>query len=133
MHPANMSIKNESRGKGVRGYQAAALAAGSLLAALAASSCCILPLVLFSLGVSGAWIGSFTPLAAYQPIFIVATLACLGAGAWLNRRTTGDACSEADVCPRALPRRLVKVALVVAAMLVAAALGVDFFAPLLRL
>jgi mercuric ion transport protein len=133
MHRANMSIKNESRGKGVRGYQAAALAAGSLLAGLAASSCCILPLVLFSLGVSGAWIGSFTPLAAYQSIFIVATLACLGAGAWLNRRTTSAACSEADVCPRALPRRLIKVALVVAAMLVAAALGVDFFAPLLRL
>ena len=28
----------------------------------AASSCCILPLVLFSLGVSGAWIGNFTQL-----------------------------------------------------------------------
>ena len=82
-----MSIKRESRGKSVGDYRAAALAAGSLLAALAASSCCILPLVLFSLGVSGAWVGSFTPLAAYQPIFIVATLACLGAGAWLSRRT----------------------------------------------
>src|SRR5262249_12634294 len=133
MHAATMSIKNESLGKGVGDYQAAALAAGSLLAALAASSCCILPLVLFSLGVSGAWIGSFTPVAAYQPIFVVATLACVGAGAWLSRRTTSDACSEANVCARALPRRLVKIALVVAVMLVAAALGVDFVAPLLRL
>jgi len=128
-----MSIKKESRGKSVGDYQAAALAAGSLLAALAASSCCILPLILFSIGVSGAWISNFTPLAAYQPIFIVATLACVGAGAWLSRRTARDACSEADVCARPLPRRLVKVALVVATMLVAAALSVDFFAPLLRL
>jgi mercuric ion transport protein len=36
------------------------MAAGGLLGALAASSCCILPLVLFGLGVSGAWIGSFS-------------------------------------------------------------------------
>jgi len=31
--------------------------------ALAAASCCILPPVLFGLGVSGAWIGTFTQLA----------------------------------------------------------------------
>ena len=40
------------------------MAAGGLLGALAASSCCILPLALFGLGVSGAWIGNFTRLAA---------------------------------------------------------------------
>ncbi len=34
------------------------VAAGGILGALAASSCCILPLVLFSLGISGAWIGA---------------------------------------------------------------------------
>src|SRR5712692_8846532 len=38
----------------------AMMAAGGVLGALAASSCCILPLVLFGLGVSGAWIGNFT-------------------------------------------------------------------------
>ena len=128
-----MSIKKESRGKSVGDYQAAALAAGSLLAALAASSCCILPLILFSIGVSGAWISNFTRLAPYQPIFVVVTLACLGAGAWIGRRMTDATCGEPGVCARPLPRRLVKVALVVATMLVAAALGVDFFAPLLRL
>ena len=45
----------------------ALLAASGMLAALAASSCCILPLALFSIGVSGAWIGNFTRLAPYQP------------------------------------------------------------------
>ena len=38
------------------------MAAGGLLGALAASSCCILAVVLFALGVSGAWIGNFTHL-----------------------------------------------------------------------
>lgn len=38
------------------------VAAGGILGALAASSCCIIPLVLFSLGISGAWIGNLTAL-----------------------------------------------------------------------
>ena len=56
------------------------LAAGGILGALAASSCCVLPLALFGLGVIGAWIGHLTRLAPYQPYFIAATVACLGAG-----------------------------------------------------
>ena len=59
------------------------VAAGGILGAIAASSCCIAPLVLFSLGISGAWIGNLTALAPYQPYFIAATLACLGYGYWL--------------------------------------------------
>src|SRR6266481_210174 len=47
------------------------LAAGGVIGAIAASSCCILPLVLFTLGISGAWIGNLTALAPYQPIFLV--------------------------------------------------------------
>ncbi len=51
------------------------VATGGILGAIAASSCCIAPLVLFSLGSSGAWIGNLTALAPYQPYFIAATLA----------------------------------------------------------
>ena len=36
------------------------------------------PLVLISLGVSGAWIGSLTALEPYRPIFVVITLVFLG-------------------------------------------------------
>src|SRR5260221_9693429 len=72
------------------------MAAGGLLGALAASSCCIFPLVLFSLGVSGAWIGNFTRLAAYQPYFIAATLAFLGYGYWLVYRSSTRACADGE-------------------------------------
>lgn len=113
------------------GRRQALLAAGGLIGALAASSCCILPLVLFGLGVSGAWIGNFTRLAPYQPIFIAATLVCLGAGAWLVHRASTRACADGDACARPLPDRLVKTALVVATILVAVALGIDLLAPLL--
>jgi mercuric ion transport protein len=81
------------------------LAIGGLLGALAAASCCIMPLVLFGLGASGAWIGNLTQLAPYQPIFIAASLACLSGGAWLIRRGSKRACVEGEACARPLPKR----------------------------
>src|ERR1700741_3460290 len=62
MHPQPMTIKEEAQAARMRRQQEL-VAAGGMLGALTASSCCILPLVFFSLGVSGAWIGSFTRLA----------------------------------------------------------------------
>lgn len=106
------------------------MAAGSILGALAASSCCILPLALFSLGVSGAWIGNLTQLAPYQPYFIAATIICLGCGYWLVSVSARRACAEGEACAGPLPNRLVKGGLVVATILVIAALGFDFIVPL---
>ena len=107
------------------------MATGGLIGALAASSCCIVPLTLFGLGVSGAWIANLTRLAPYQPCFIAATLGCLGAGYWLVFRDSKTLCAEGEACARPMPRRLVKTALVVATVLVMAALGFDFLAPFL--
>jgi mercuric ion transport protein len=106
------------------------IAAGGLLGALAASSCCILPLALFGLGVSGAWIGNFTRLAPYQPYFLTATLAFLGYGYWLVYRSSTRACADGEACARTLPNRLVKTGLILATILVVAALALDFIAPL---
>ena len=103
---------------------------GSLLSAFAASSCCILPLVLFSLGVSGAWIGNFTQLAPYQPYFIAATIGFLGYGYWLVYWSSKIACTDGEACGRPLPNRFVKSGLILATILVVAALGFDFLAPL---
>ena len=106
------------------------MAVGGLLGALAASSCCILPVVLFSLGVSGAWIGNFTRLAPYQPYFLAATLLFLGTGYWLVHRASKRACVDGEACARPLPNQLVKAVLIVATILVMVALGFDFLAPL---
>jgi mercuric ion transport protein len=106
------------------------LAAGSLLGALAASACCILPLVLFGLGVSGAWIANLTQLAPYQPYFIAATLGFLGSGYWLVYRSSKVACASDEACARPLPNRLVKTGLIVATVLVIVAIGLDLLTPL---
>jgi mercuric ion transport protein len=107
------------------------MAAGGLLGALAASSCCILPVVLFSLGVSGAWIGNFTQLAPYQPYILTATIVFLGTGYWLVHRASKVACVAGEACAHPLPNRLVRIVLVVATVVALAAVGFDFLAPLL--
>jgi mercuric ion transport protein len=129
MHHAAMTINQDARTANVQRQQRL-MAAGGLAGALAASSCCILPLVLFSLGVSGAWIGNFSRLAPYQPYFIAVTVGCLGYGYWLVYRSTKIPCADGDVCARPLPNRLVKTGLIVASLLAVAALGFDFLAPL---
>ena len=125
-----MTINQENFVAGVQRGQTL-MAAGGLLGALAAASCCILPLVLFGLGVSGAWIGTFTQLAPYQPFFIAATVACLGYGYWLVYRSSKVVCAGGEACARPLSNRLVRLGLIVATVLVVAAIGFDFLAPLL--
>lgn len=56
---------------------AAALIAGGV-AAFVASVCCVGPLVLLALGVSGTWIAGLSALEPYRPIFVGATLLFLG-------------------------------------------------------
>src|ERR1700731_4995518 len=95
------------------------VAAGGILGAIAASSCCVAPLVLFSLGTSGAWVGNLTALAPYQPYFIAATLACLGYGYWLVYPRKTVTCADEAACSRPLPNRFVIYGLLMAAVLLA--------------
>ncbi len=107
------------------------MALGGVLGAIAASSCCILPLALFSLGIGGAWIGNLTALAPYQPIFVAFTIGILGYGYWLVYRKHKAACAEGVVCARPLPSRLMKLSLWLATTLVAAAIAFPYVAPIL--
>ena len=58
------------------------LAAGGILGAIGASSCCLLPLVFALTGISGAWIGFLTKFAPYQPIFLGIAGISVGLGLW---------------------------------------------------
>ena len=76
-----------------------ALIAGGL-AALLASACCMGPLVLVLVGISGAWISNLAGLAPYQPIFVAASVAALFY-AW-RQIWRPVACAPDQVC--AVPR-----------------------------
>ncbi len=105
------------------------MAFGGILGALATASCCIVPLVLFTLGVSGAWIGNRAALAPYQPIFLTITFAYLGVGFYKVYRKPKVACAEGSYCAKPVSNTVVKIALWSATILVAAALAFPYVAP----
>lgn len=107
------------------------VALGGILGALAASSCCVVPLVLFSLGVGGAWVGNLTALAPYKPLFVAATTGVLSYGFYLVYWKPRRACANGAACATLVPSRLVRTALWIATVLVAAAFAFDYVAPLL--
>ncbi len=106
-------------------------ASGSVLGAFAMSSCCILPLVLFSLGVTGAWIGNFTALYPYKPYFLAVTAVFLAAGFYqVYRRDRVAACDD-RACGTPRSARITKAALWISTALTLAALGFPYVAPFL--
>jgi len=98
------------------------------LAAVLASTCCLGPLVLVTLGVSGAWIGNLTALEPYRPIFIGAALVALF---FASRRIFRPlpACKPDEVCALPQTRRLYKVLFWIVAALVVVALGFPYVTP----
>lgn len=96
------------------------LAAGGI-AALLASACCLGPLVLITLGVSGAWIGNLTALEPYRPIFIgVALVAMLFA--WRRIYRPVEQCQPGVMCAVPQVRTAYKVIFWAVSVLIFAAL-----------
>lgn len=111
------------------------LAGGSVIGAILASSCCILPLALLSLGIGGAWMSNLTALEPYQPYFLIATVVMLGAGFYNVYRKpknacSADACGTDGYCVTPLAARVIKVALRSATALVVLVLAWPYVAPL---
>ena len=77
-----------------------------IVAGIGASVCCVGPLVLLALGISGAWIGNLTALEPYRPIFIGLTLLFLGL-AFRKLYLVPRVCSPENTCaePRVLRRQ----------------------------
>jgi mercuric ion transport protein len=107
-----------------------AAAAASILAALGAASCCVVPLVLATIGVSGAWIANLTALAPYQPYFAALALTLVGGGFVLGYRGTRAACAAGSSCGRPASTRVAQIGLWTATGLLATALGFPYVAHL---
>lgn len=90
--------------------------AGAAVAALAASSCCLGPLLLAALGVGGA--GAIATLGAYRPYLLAGTFALLGAGFFFSYRGPRVAPTDACGCDKPRASRAGRVGLWVATVLV---------------
>jgi len=97
------------------------------LAAILASTCCLGPLVLVTLGVSGAWIGNLTLLEPYRPFFIVIAVVALFF-AWRSIYRPAQACKPGEVCALPPTRRLYKFLFWASPVLTLLALVYPYFA-----
>ncbi|MEC5290490.1 mercuric transporter MerT family protein [Aurantimonas sp. C2-6-R+9] len=105
-------------------------AGGGVVGAVLASSCCIAPLVLVTLGISGAWIGNLTVLTPYQPYFVALTLVFLGLGFWQVYFRPKAACAVGAACARPIASLITQSALWIATVLVILSMTNAWWAPL---
>ena len=103
-----------------------ALVAGGL-AAILASTCCIGPLVLITLGFSGAWIANLAVLEPYRPIFVGAALVALFF-AWRRIWQPVTDCKPGEVCAVAPVKQTYKILFCVVAALVVIAFAFPYIA-----
>ncbi|NQD95410.1 mercury transporter MerT [Pseudomonas sp. CrR25] len=102
----------------------------SAVAAIGASVCCVGPLVLLALGISGTWIGSLTAMEPYRPFFIGLTLLFLGL-AFRKLYLMPQVCAAGTPCadPRMITRQ--RLVLWIVTGLLLSLLVVPWVAPLL--
>jgi len=99
------------------------------VAAILASTCCLGPLLLVTLGFSGAWIGNLTVLEPYRPIFIgVGLLALFFAYRRIFRPV--QACNPGEVCAVPQVKKAYKVIFWAVAALVVIAIAFPYILPL---
>ena len=99
------------------------------LATILASTCCLGPLVLVMIGVSGAWIGNLTVLEPYRPIFIGAALVALFF-AYRRIFPPSQACNPREVCAVPQVKTAYKITFSIVAALIGIALVLRYILPL---
>ena len=103
--------------------------AASAVAAVSASVCCVGPLVLVMLGISGSWIGSLTAMEPFRPYFIGLTLLFLGL-AFRKLYLVPQPCAQGAVCANPATLKRQRVTFWIVAGMLLALLAVPWLAPL---
>lgn len=100
-----------------------------ILGALAMTSCCILPLVLVSFGVTGVFIAQLGALYEYKWITFSLSAAFIGYGFWkAYRPVPAVACADGS-CARPMNRTLMRAILWIATAIVAVAVLFPYVSP----
>lgn len=102
---------------------------GGVLGAFAMTSCCILPLVLVSLGVGGVWIAQLTALYAYKWYTFAVAAGFIGYGFWSIHRAERRECVPGAACARPVNRRVMKISLWTATVVTLIAILFPYITP----
>jgi mercuric ion transport protein len=102
---------------------------GGALAAIVASVCCLGPLALVSMGISGAWISNLTAFEPYRPYAIGVALVCMIlAYRKIYAAPAPEACEPGNLCAVPQTRRIYKAMFWVVSAMVLIALGFPYTA-----
>lgn len=125
------AVKTDSPAKAGSDRFSKATLSGGLLAAILASVCCLGPLVLVTIGVSGAWISNLTLLEPYRPVSLGVALVFMGL-AWrsIYRAPAAAECEPGTVCALPQTNRIYRVMFWVVSAFVLIAFGSPYLAPL---
>lgn len=102
------------------------LSAGAIGSAIAASICCLGPIVLALLGLGGGAL--LLKFESYRPYFLAATALFLGAAFYVTyRRPAGEECEPDSACARPASRKGQKIALWIVTVIVVLAAAFPYF------
>ena len=103
---------------------------GGMVAAIAASLCCVGPLVLVMLGMGGAWVSSLSAMEPYRPYLLGIAIIFLFF-AWKKiYLTAAEVCTPGAVCAQPRTNKVYKLILWLMVVLIVIALASPYIAPL---
>ncbi len=105
---------------------------GVIIAAIAASVCCVGPLVLLALGIGGAWVGNLTAIEPFRPYLMGLTLIILGYAFYrIYRKPKAEECVPGSYCANPKSDLINKIVLWISTVFVLLLLSIPYITPLL--
>ncbi len=105
---------------------------GVIVAAIAASVCCVGPLVLLALGIGGAWVGNLTAIEPFRPYLMGLTFIILGYAFYkIYRKPKAEECAPGSYCANPKSDRINKITLWISTVFVILLLSFPYITPLL--
>lgn len=105
---------------------------GVIVAAIAASVCCVGPLVLLALGIGGAWVGNLTAIEPFRPYLMGLTFIILGYAFYkIYRKPKAEECALGSYCANPKSDRINKITLWISTVFVILLLSFPYITPLL--
>jgi len=104
-----------------------ATVSGAIAGGIAASACCVLPLIFIWVGISGAWIANLTAMAAYHTWFIAFAFSLLALSYYFIFVKPKKECKEDQLCSQPLSKKWVKGCFWLAAVMILIATIFPYF------
>jgi mercuric ion transport protein len=102
----------------------------AIAAGFAATLCCIAPLLLFMLGISGAWIANLTAMEPYKPYLLALAIVCVAYGVWkVYRKSPAVDCKAGTYCATPIADKINKIMLCLAIGLILLVIIYPYIAP----